>query len=857
MKRKYYYSIRLIALFYVVLLPVEAIFASRPPGRRFPHQSPAERIGRLAEFARASQDSDPRKTREYCEEAFQLLRDNPDKKQEMEFLTIFAESCNLMGDYLQAERYGMKARKLAHKLKEKVGEADALYTVARSYWYRERFDEARECYLRAYRLYQVEDHKEGLARSYQLMGLISWRLGDFNNALEFLQKATDAFEVLEYDKGIADIDNIRGVLSLDLKKEKKALVHFEKARRIYSRLGDLPGVSKAVHNMGLAYSRMGNYSKALELYRETLDIANRLGAKFHICYSLNNIGEAYYGMEQYNMALDYFQKAAAIARQLDLPNDVAVALTNIGRIKRKTKQYGEAVRILEQARDVTKKAGAKEELRDVVKELAEIHDLMGNYKKSLVYYREYKEIEDGILEVKSSQKVAAIQSRFEIGKKENRLVLLKKSQQVQQLEFERQRNMTISFAAVFLLIFLLAFVLFNRYRLKNKITLALKKEVEEHKETDRKLRESEEKFRTLAEKSVVGICIIQDDVIKYVNPRFLMLFDYCDAEVLFQSPLKMVLEEDRALVASKLKRREEGGNADESAYYEFRGVKKDGTVIYLESYGVATYYQGEAAVLETVIEVTDRKKAESELLKVRKLESVGILAGGIANDFNNLLSVIIDNAVQLRTDVGEEPFVSKMVDSIEKASHQATDLARKLITFSAGGESAPGEIALVDVIKSVTDVYPHFRKILRPASIPAGLNPLYGDERQLGQVIGSLLWNAEEAGREAEDVEVTITAENITLDSGNEFSLPQGDFVQAAVSDNGRGISPEQLEKVFDPYYSTKETVTQKGMGLGLAICYAMIKKNNGHISIQSDVGKGTTVRLIIPAASPGASEDR
>jgi signal transduction histidine kinase len=145
------------------------------------------------------------------------------------------------------------------------------------------------------------------------------------------------------------------------------------------------------------------------------------------------------------------------------------------------------------------------------------------------------------------------------------------------------------------------------------------------------------------------------------------------------------------------------------------------------------------------------------------------------------------------------------------------------------------------------DLSPEIRHIPCQVSLPPNLKPIYGEERQLRQVITNLLLNAYEAKPERGYI-ITITAENIHLDQNNPFSLKQGNYIKISVIDTGKGIAPELLEKIFDPYFSTKTTVSQKGLGMGLAICYSIIKKHEGLISISSEVEKGTTVDVYLPA---------
>ena len=243
-----------------------------------------------------------------------------------------------------------------------------------------------------------------------------------------------------------------------------------------------------------------------------------------------------------------------------------------------------------------------------------------------------------------------------------------------------------------------------------------------------------------------------------------------------------------------------------------------------------------------------RNHLHDQLLTAQKMEAIGILAGGIAHDFNNILSVIMGNLGLALEEIESNPKrAAKMLKNAEKASVQATALSQKLITFSKGGWIVRREISLSAVLKGMAEQNPGMKTILyTTATIPPGLNPLCGDERYLSQVIQNLLQNAGEATTEPK--QITLEAENVTLTQDNDFELKDGDYVKISITDNGKGIPGDQIGKVFDPYFSTKDTVTQKGLGLGLAICYSIIKKHNGHIAVKSEVGKGTMVEFYIPA---------
>ncbi|UCH97419.1 MAG: PAS domain S-box protein [Candidatus Aminicenantes bacterium] len=395
------------------------------------------------------------------------------------------------------------------------------------------------------------------------------------------------------------------------------------------------------------------------------------------------------------------------------------------------------------------------------------------------------------------------------------------------------------------LILLLAFLFYFRYRLKSRIASALEKEIKEHKQTAERLKESEEKFRILAEKSTLGICITQKNTIKYANPKLLEILAYPQEEMIGKHCLDLVFAQDRSMMKEKLTR----GLTEigDTISCEFRGLTKNKEVIYLECFASFILYQGQPAIFETIIDITQRKKAESELIKSRKMESVGILAGGIAHDFNNLLSIILGNVSMLKMKLGKKDLeIYAFLEKVEQASAQAAELAHQFVVFSEEGGLLRKKVTLANILKNTLELSPETRHISSHIDIPPDLDPIYGDERQLRQVITNLLINAHEAAPD-ENEQITIKAENVSLEQTNPFSLAKGNYVKISVIDTGKGIPPDLLETIFDPYFSTKSTVTQKGLGMGLAICYSIIKKHEGRISITSEEGKGATVEVYLP----------
>lgn len=249
-------------------------------------------------------------------------------------------------------------------------------------------------------------------------------------------------------------------------------------------------------------------------------------------------------------------------------------------------------------------------------------------------------------------------------------------------------------------------------------------------------------------------------------------------------------------------------------------------------------------------DISERKKLEEEILKTEKLESIGILAGGIAHDFNNLLSVILGNISLAQLEVSPQDKIYKFLSDLEKAALKAAELTGKFISFSQGGWLMREKITLSDILKNAMESEPGLqnKNISYEIDIPEDLLPLYGDKRQLSQVMLNLLLNSIEAMPGEKGGRITVLAENTTITSKNQFQLKQGKYVKIKIEDNGTGIPVEIIDKVFDPYFSTKEKDAQKGIGLGLTLCYSIIKKHGGHIRLESQQGKETTVTLYLPA---------
>jgi PAS domain S-box-containing protein len=260
-----------------------------------------------------------------------------------------------------------------------------------------------------------------------------------------------------------------------------------------------------------------------------------------------------------------------------------------------------------------------------------------------------------------------------------------------------------------------------------------------------------------------------------------------------------------------------------------------------------------AGIVCVAKDISERKKLEEEIFKGKKLQSIGVLAGGIAHDFNNLLSVILGNIMLVKNEIFPGENAYKFLLQSEQAALKADELAEKFITFSPGGALNREKLLPGNLLKGLLDSEPGpgDTDVSYNIEISRELAPIYGDKGQLNQVMQNLLLNAVEAieaGPGSKQGRISIWTENSIINPKNQFRLKPGNYVKVSIEDNGAGIPAEIMDKVFDPYFSTKERGTQKGMGLGLTLCYWIIKRHDGHIRVESQPGKGTRVTLYLPA---------
>ncbi len=256
-------------------------------------------------------------------------------------------------------------------------------------------------------------------------------------------------------------------------------------------------------------------------------------------------------------------------------------------------------------------------------------------------------------------------------------------------------------------------------------------------------------------------------------------------------------------------------------------------------------------------DITERKRMAAEVTKARNLESLGLLTGGIAHDFNNLFQGLFGNLELARMYTAATSKAMPFLEKSQQVQDMAIKLTGQLVSFSTGGIQRPMDIQPASLIQEEVAAILADSGLTAEFALADDLWHIHVDPDQLRQVIKHLVRNAMEAMPDEAAGKIKIMAGNETLAKGHSLhpALAPGQYVRIAIKDQGLGISRENLPRIFDPYFSTKERCSQKGMGLGLALCETIIRKQGGAITVKSQPGKGSTFHVFLPAMVAAAQK--
>src|SRR5712664_2188424 len=380
--------------------------------------------------------------------------------------------------------------------------------------------------------------------------------------------------------------------------------------------------------------------------------------------------------------------------------------------------------------------------------------------------------------------------------------------------------------------------------------VCISRDVSARRDAENARAQAEAKYRTLVEQ-VAAISYIAELGMHgewlYVSPQVETMFGFSPEEWLTDSRAwtQHVHPEDHKVVEAA----EETSERGERFQAEYRVIRKDGRVIWVSDTAVVVAGSGAHPLMEGIIvDITERKQLETQLQQARRMEAIGRLAGGIAHDFNNLLTIIKGYTELALNRPKISPELQADVERIEDASERASTLVRQLLAFSRRQVLQP---KLLDLNSIVLGLDKLLRRLMDEeiamSTIPGhDIGTIKADPGQMEQVIMNLVVNARDAmpngGR------LTVETANVDLDAAyasDHATVKPGSYVMLAVSDTGMGMSPETVAHIFEPFYTTKESV--RGTGLGLSTVYGIVKQSGGYIWVYSEPGHGSTFKVYLP----------
>ncbi len=374
--------------------------------------------------------------------------------------------------------------------------------------------------------------------------------------------------------------------------------------------------------------------------------------------------------------------------------------------------------------------------------------------------------------------------------------------------------------------------------------LAVLRDISWRKRAEKVLRDSEERYRWLIEQAGVGHFVADGQSLRlvFLNRAFCEMFGVSLEHGLGLSLPQLLAPEEQERVRHDMEQRAKGEKLPDLVRYRVQRV--DGSSFLAEIMVNLVDFHGRPALQGVLRDVTEQTRREQQRTRLGKLEAIGTLAGGIAHDFNNFLAGILGNLnlARLLSERGQD--WRRALAAAETTTERAAQMTSQLLTFAKGGQPALEPVDIARLVNEAVDIalgkdpQVSCRRRFSPDLLAAR-----ADRAQIMQVLTNLLINARQAM--SRGGEIVIGAENVSLGQANAVGLlPAGDYLRLTVADQGPGIAAEDLERIFDPFYTTKSG----GTGLGLAITHSVITRHGGHVEVASEPGRGAIFTIYLPA---------
>ena len=765
-------------------------------------------------------------------------------------------------DFHLAEQTALRALSLSDSLKYEFGKSEALKILGDIYYDQENFKDSFDNYRRSIEIKTKIKDMSGLAYCYRAIGSLYLKQTNYKKAIENLFKSLEYYQKSENFIGSSGTLNNIGLVYKEIKEYDKALNYFFKALETAKETKDEYLIGRTFLNIGSVYKQKGNINEALRYYEKSLESSGKIGDKSGIALCYNNIGNIFSDQKKFDKALRYYLKSLKIKKELHDSKSIAYTLLNIGNLYLEKGNINTANRYFFDALNISKELNLKEIRRDVYLGLSRVNQFQKKYYSALNYFQKYSALKDSIMNENISVQIANIQTKYETEKKEKEIEIYK-------LKLDKQKLVVWKLYSLLGIIFGIMIFMSYFYFQKNKINKKLRNEIKVRKKIEKELQEIRKELELRVKQRTKQLAKANLELQKKINEHkateemyrkyesiantskeFMTLINrnyiyeavndsYCKAcgkprEKIIGHSVSQIWGEEQFenIIKKHMDMCFQGNEVHYQEWFNFSDAKRR------KFYDVAYYpfYNEKKEVTHTIVvtrDVTENKLLETQLLRSERLAGIGELAAGVAHEIRNPIAIIKSTAQYCQNKFQSyDKELKELMEIFVETSDKIDKTVRKLLEFAKPQQSRMRKGNIMEILKKVCSYIEGKcaeQNIETNYEIPETSLPVLFDEDKLNGAFLNLMLNAVEA-----------------MPNGGKLSVSavnKKDEIEIKITDTGKGISPDNQRKIFNPFFTTKKT----GTGLGLSLVHQVINIHHGKINVYSKIGVGTEIILIFP----------
>ncbi|MCU0438810.1 MAG: tetratricopeptide repeat protein [Raineya sp.] len=706
----------------------------------------------------------------------------------------------------------------SEKIDYQKGKSRGLNSMAAAYRVKSSYQQALENQFKSLKIAEEINDKQGVSNNFAGLGMIYRLQGNYPLALEYqfksLKIAEEANRKIEMANGYNNIGNIYNIQG----NNDLALEYYKKSLKIREEINDKIGIATSLGSISIIYRNTGKYELALETYQKSLKIFEELKDKQGIAIVLEHLGNIYDKQGNYPLALEYLFKSLKACEEIGDKEGMTYCLGNIAGIYQKTKEYDKSIEYASKGLEIAKEVKALPQIKYLSKALYEAYKLKGNFSEALELHELYKKVNDSMFNVDRAKAIANLESKVELEKKQKEIEILNKDRKLQQIDAEKERNARLALQKESEAKELWALAQKEQDRRKQDSLLALAQKAS--LEASR-LKAVEKQLQAESEKK-------QLEILKEKEARKLQSYIVYLVLVGFISVLIFTYFIYRSKQKEK-KAKEEVLHKNEEISMQAEEIRSQRDTLDIQRTELIEKNQEISITLENLAQVNATKD-----------KLFAIIGHDLRSPINTLLSMI--NLLKNEY-ISQEEFTKlsgNLKSNVENIHFTLNNLLSWANSQREGLVTNPQSVYIHTLVEENIRFLEEVAKAkdIHLENSMAENVVVWADNEQINLVIRNLMSNA---------LKFTPKHGLVKMQA-----ILQNDFYEIAIEDNGMGMSQEQMNKLFQEttHFSTIGTQGEKGTGIGLLLCKEMIEENNGKISVESQVGKGTIFRVSLPAGN-------